>query len=62
MLLREASIFAIKRSKDNNQILIKTEDFTKAMKKVFPSVSKHDELTYIKLQKSIKKSRAHIKE
>lgn len=36
------------------------DDFKKAMRKVQPSVSKEDELTYAKLQKSLKKSRAHI--
>lgn len=38
------------------------EDFNKAMKKVFPSVSKQDEIAYSKLKNSLKKSRAHIED
>jgi SpoVK/Ycf46/Vps4 family AAA+-type ATPase len=37
-------------------------DFKKAMRKVQPSVSKEDEMTYAKLQNSLKKARAHIED
>jgi hypothetical protein len=35
-------------------------DFTSALTKVFPSVSKKDELSYQLLEKSLRKSRSHI--
>ena len=53
MLLREASILAIKRTKDDEELIVKMEDFKKANKKVFPSVSKEDEVNYIKIQKTM---------
>lgn len=62
MLLREASVLAIKRSKDEEDVTITMDDFMKAMKKVFPSVSKQDEMVYNKLKSSLKKSRAHLEE
>jgi len=37
-------------------------DFTVALQKVFPSVSKKDELAYQHLEKSLRKSRGHISE
>ena len=60
MLLREASILAIKRSKDINDLTIKQNDFHMALKKVFPSVSKKDELVYAKLERSLKNIKAHL--
>ena len=60
MLLREASIIAIKRTSDVDELKINMDDFKKALKKVFPSVSKQDEMSYAKLQKSLKKARAHL--
>lgn len=62
MLLREASIIAIKRTSDTDELIITMEDLKKALKKVQPSVSKHDEASYSKLQKSLKKTRAHIED
>jgi hypothetical protein len=35
-------------------------DFTVALTKVFPSVSKKDEHSYQSLEKSLRKSRSHI--
>ena len=60
MLLREASVLAIKRSSDINDLTIKQSDFRRALKKVFPSVSKQDELVYAKLEKSLKNIKAHL--
>jgi hypothetical protein len=47
---------------DDVKILIKRKDFMQALNKVFPSVSKKDELAYSKLQTSLRKSRGHIEE
>jgi len=35
-------------------------DFANAMVRVFPSVSKLDELAYVKLQSSLRKERGHL--
>jgi len=45
---------------DNSQILIKQKDFHNALSKVFPSVSKKDEISYAKLETSLRKTRSHI--
>jgi SpoVK/Ycf46/Vps4 family AAA+-type ATPase len=42
------------------QIFITMRDFTVALQKVFPSVSKKDELAYQHLEKTLRKSRSHI--
>jgi SpoVK/Ycf46/Vps4 family AAA+-type ATPase len=67
-LVREAQLNALKtnlmESKENDnttkQIFITMRDFTVALQKVFPSVSKKDELAYQHLEKSLRKSRSHI--
>lgn len=61
MLVREASIFALQKVRDTDKMPeITMECFNEAMKKTFPSVSKQDEATYLKLRQSLKKSRSHI--
>jgi hypothetical protein len=54
----------LKNNLDSNdsteRIFIKQEDFEVALTKVFPSVSIEDELSYKELEKSLKKTRAHI--
>ncbi|CAI2386014.1 unnamed protein product [Moneuplotes crassus] len=60
MLVREASVIAIQGYSDAESLELKQEDFVKALKKVFPSVSKQDEESYSKLKSSLKKARAHI--
>jgi hypothetical protein len=47
-------------NKENTQIFICQKDFINALKKVFPSVSKKDELSYAKLENSLRKTRGHI--
>lgn len=65
-LVREAQLNALRinllESVENqeNKIYITTRDFAVALQKVFPSVSKKDELAYQHLEKSLRKSRSHI--
>ena len=64
-LVREAQISTLKSSL-NQEIGEKTElkvlqkDFMYALQKVFPSVSKKDELSYKSLEGSLRRSRASI--
>ena len=46
-------------AKDDN-IQVTMKDFTVALQKVFPSVSKKDEMLYSQLEKTLRKSRSHI--
>lgn len=65
-LVREAQLSALKSAmaKDpegtDENIKITNKDFMNALKNVFPSVSKKDELTYQKLQTSLRRTRGHI--
>jgi ribosome biogenesis ATPase len=63
-LVREAQLNALKLSlKDptlSGDIFITQKDFAFALQKVFPSVSKKDEMAYQHLEKSLRKSRSHI--
>jgi ribosome biogenesis ATPase len=64
-LIREAQMSALKAAMDRNvteeeKILIGQQDFKNALQKVFPSVSKRDELTYSKLENSLRKQRGSI--
>jgi len=65
-LVREAQLNALKTNlMDSNasqteQIYITQRDFLVALQKVFPSVSKKDELAYQHLEKSLRKSRGHL--
>lgn len=65
-LVREAQLSALKSAmaKDpegtDENIKITNKDFMNALKNVFPSVSKKDELTYRKLQTSLRRTRGHI--
>lgn len=44
----------------DESIKITSKDFMNALKNVFPSVSRKDELTYQKLQTSLRRTRGHI--
>lgn len=63
-LVREAQLNALKNNLDDksstDQIFITMRDFTVALQKVFPSVSKEDEMAYQALKSSLKKTRSHI--
>jgi SpoVK/Ycf46/Vps4 family AAA+-type ATPase len=69
-LVREAQLNALKTSLFETkssavadveiQLFITMRDFTVALQKVFPSVSKKDELAYKHLENSLRKSRSHI--
>ena len=65
-LVREAQLSALRAamSKDpegsDDNIKIFNKDFMSALKTVFPSVSKKDELSYRKLQTSLRRTRGHI--
>lgn len=45
---------------EDEKIQICQSDFRNALTKVFPSVSKKDELLYSKLENSLRKTRSHI--
>jgi SpoVK/Ycf46/Vps4 family AAA+-type ATPase len=50
MLVREASLSALLKVRDSDKLPeITMDDFSEAMKKTFPSVSKNDEQIYMKL-------------
>jgi hypothetical protein len=56
---------ALKSAMDRNvgedeKILICQKDFLNALGKVFPSVSKKDELSYARLEHSLRKTRGSI--
>jgi ribosome biogenesis ATPase len=64
-LIREAQMSALKAAMDRNvteeeKILIGQEDFKNALEKVFPSVSKKDEMSYARLENSLRKTRGSI--
>lgn len=65
-LVREAQLSALRAamSKDpegsDDNIKIFNKDFMSALKTVFPSVSRKDELSYRKLQTSLRRTRGHI--
>ncbi|CDW86238.1 ribosome biogenesis atpase rix7 [Stylonychia lemnae] len=63
-LVREAQLNALKNNLDDqfstDQIFITQRDFIVALQKVFPSVSREDEVAYQQLERSLKKTRAHI--
>ena len=62
-LVREAQLNALKgnlSSSSTEMIYIGLRDFTVALQRVFPSVSKKDELAYQHLEKTLRKSRSHI--
>lgn len=65
-LVREAQLNVLRKSVAagyeslGGDVKIKMEDFTSALDKVFPSVSKKDELSYRSLQSSLRKKRSHI--
>jgi len=63
-LVREAQMSALKaRMQSDNQegsAHVEHKDFILALSKVFPSVSKKDELSYRALEGSLRKTRAHI--
>lgn len=66
-LVREAQMSALKAAMDRNvteeeQILIGHQDFKNALEKVFPSVSKQDEMSYARLEKSLRKTRGSIED
>ena len=42
---------------EDEQIFISQKDFMEALTKVFPSVSRKDELVYAKLEHSLRKTR-----
>lgn len=45
---------------ETEKVLITREDFNLALTKVFPSVSKKDELQYKSLESSLRKTRASL--
>lgn len=64
-LIREAQMSALKSAMERNvteeeTILICQADFLFALTKVFPSVSKKDELSYARLEHSLRKTRGSI--
>lgn len=61
-LVREAQLNALKLNLEgkDDDLFITMRDFTVALQKVFPSVSKEDELSYRSLEKSLRKTRGHI--
>jgi ribosome biogenesis ATPase len=62
-LVREAQLCALRlaiSSGTTNKIEITSDDFDLALSKVFPSVSKKDELKYQSLESSLRKTRASI--
>jgi ribosome biogenesis ATPase len=64
-LIRESQMSALKRAmeanvEDDAEILICHADFMVALEKVFPSVSKKDEMSYARLEHSLRKTRGSI--
>eukprot|EP00347_Sterkiella_histriomuscorum_P014105 403362151 len=63
-LVREAQLNALRNNLSDDSstdlIFITQRDFIVALQKVFPSVSKADEIAYQSLEKSLRKTRAHI--
>ena len=65
-LVREAQMCALKAqllteaSTDAGPLQVQQKDFQWALTKVFPSVSKKDELSYRALEGSLRKTRGHI--
>jgi SpoVK/Ycf46/Vps4 family AAA+-type ATPase len=50
----------LRRSKEGDDIVIKMNDFKEALKKVMPSVSKKDELKYLKMKAGLRNHRGAI--
>mmetsp|Transcript_32839 Transcript_32839/g.32066 ORF Transcript_32839/g.32066 Transcript_32839/m.32066 type:complete len:145 (+) Transcript_32839:1269-1703(+) len=59
-LVREAQMSAIKNSQEVKDLTVTAKDFMNAFGKVFASVSKKDEKTYLELEKSLRNSRSHL--
>lgn len=49
-------------AENKKDVKITRQDFMSALSKVFPSVSKRDEIAYAKLQTSLRRTRGHIEE